>query len=100
VNAKVTGITVTTPFHVIAMDPETLTDTADTYKKRTTALTEKYLKQVSDAAAAAGVSCAVIHVEHEHPYCAITMGQRRTAVTWSQWPRMADTASRPSCLAA
>ena len=48
VDAKVTGITVTTPFHVIAMDPETLTDTADTYKKRTTALTAKYLKQVSD----------------------------------------------------
>ena len=71
VNAKVTGITVTTPFHLIAMDPETLTDTADTYKKRTTALTAKYLKQVSDAAAAAGVSCAGIHVEHEHPYRAI-----------------------------
>ena len=70
-NAKVTGITVTTPFHLIAMDPETLTDTADTYKKRTTALTAKYLKQVSDAAAAAGVSCAAIHVEHEHPYRAI-----------------------------
>jgi len=45
---RVTGITLTTPFHVIAMDPETLTDTADTYKKRTTALTAKYLKQVSD----------------------------------------------------
>ena len=30
VNAKVTGITVMTPFHVIAIDPETLTDTADT----------------------------------------------------------------------
>jgi len=71
VDAKVTGITVTTPFHVIAMDPETLTDTADTYKKRTTALTAKYLKRVNDAAAAAGVSCAVIHVEHEHPYRAI-----------------------------
>jgi nucleotide-binding universal stress UspA family protein len=71
VNAKVTGITVTTPFHVIAIDPETLTDTADSYTKRTTALTTKYLTQVNDAAAAAGVSCAVIHVEREHPYRAI-----------------------------
>ena len=70
-NAKVTGITVTIPFHVIAIDPETITDTADSYKKRTTALTTKYLTQVNDAAAAAGVSCAVIHVEHEHPYRAI-----------------------------
>jgi nucleotide-binding universal stress UspA family protein len=71
VNAKVTGVTVTSPFHVIAIDPETITDTADSYKKRTTALTAKYLAQVKDAAAAAGVSCDVIHVEHEHPYRAI-----------------------------
>ena len=77
VNAKVTGITVTTPFHLIAMDPETLTDTADTYKKRTTGLTAKYLKQVNDAAAAAGISCAVIHVEHEHPYRAIIDDKHR-----------------------
>ena len=46
VNAKVTGITVTIPFHVIAIDPGTITDTADSYKKRTTALTTKYLTQV------------------------------------------------------
>ncbi len=71
INAKVTGITVTIPFHVIAIDPETITDTADSYKKRTTALTAKYLTQVQDAAAAAGVSCDVIPVEHEHPYRAI-----------------------------
>jgi len=71
VSAKVTGITVTIPFHVFALDPETIEDTADSYKKRTTAQAAKYLKQVNDAAAAAGVSCAVIHVEHEHPYRAI-----------------------------
>jgi len=71
VSAKITGITVTIPFHVFALDPETIEDTADSYKKRTTAQAAKYLKQVNDAAAAAGVSCAVIHVEHEHPYRAI-----------------------------
>ena len=87
VNAKVTGITVTTPFHVIAIDPETLTDTADSYKKRTTALTTKYLTQVNDAAAAAGVSCAVIHVEHEHPYRAIIdAASRRSAWRQSSCP--------------
>jgi len=31
-NAKVTGITVTIPFHVLAMDPGTITDTAESYK--------------------------------------------------------------------
>ena len=35
-NAKVTGITVSTPFHVLAVDPATLTDTPESFKKRMT----------------------------------------------------------------
>jgi nucleotide-binding universal stress UspA family protein len=69
INAKVTGITVTTPFHVFALDPETVTDTAETYKKRMDAVATKYLTEVKDAAG--DVNCATIHVEHEHPYRAI-----------------------------
>jgi nucleotide-binding universal stress UspA family protein len=57
-NAKVTGITVTTPFHVFATDPETITDTPDAYRKRTSAAATKYLTQLKDAAAAVGVTCA------------------------------------------
>jgi len=71
VGAKVTGITVTVPFHVFAIDPDTLTDTSGSYSKRTKAVAEKYLGQVRDAAAKAGVSCTVIHVELEQPYQAI-----------------------------
>jgi nucleotide-binding universal stress UspA family protein len=71
VNAKVTGMTVTIPFHIFALDPETVTDTAETYKKRTNASAAKYLKQIKDAADAAGISCATVQVEHEHPYRAI-----------------------------
>jgi nucleotide-binding universal stress UspA family protein len=71
VGAKVTGITVTIPFHVFAIDPDTLTDTSGSYNKRMTAVAAKYLGHVKDAAATAGVSCNVIHAEHEHPYQAI-----------------------------
>ena len=71
INAKVTGITVTIPFHVFAIDPDTITDTVDSYRNRTSAAATKYLTQVKDAAAAVGVTCAVIHAEHEHPYSAI-----------------------------
>src|SRR4029450_10186714 len=71
INAKVTGITVTIPFHVFAIDPAMVADTEDSYKKRTSVAATKYLTQAKDAAAAAGVSCAVIHAEHEHPYRAI-----------------------------
>ena len=44
-NAKVTGITVTIPFHVFAVDPETVTDTPDSYGKRMSAAATKYLTQ-------------------------------------------------------
>jgi nucleotide-binding universal stress UspA family protein len=71
INAKVTGITVRIPFHVFAVDPEMITDTPDSYRKRTSAAAAKYLTQVKDAAAAAGVTCAVVDAEHEHPYSAI-----------------------------
>ena len=63
VNARATAITVTVPFHVFAIDPDT--------KKRTSAAATRYLTQVKDAAIAVGVTCAMIHAEHEHPYRAI-----------------------------
>ena len=71
INAKVTGITVTIPFHFFTMNPAMITDTEDSYKKRTSAVATKYLTQVKDAAAAEGVACTVIHAEQEHPYSAI-----------------------------
>jgi nucleotide-binding universal stress UspA family protein len=68
VGAKVTAITVTVPFHVLAIDPDTLTDTPGSYNQRMTKVAGKYLGQVKDAAAAAGVSYEGIHAQHEHPY--------------------------------
>jgi len=69
--AKVSGITVTVPFHIFATDPDTLTDTLASYQKRMAAVAAKYLGQIKNAAAAAGVTCDVIPLEHEHPYQAI-----------------------------
>jgi nucleotide-binding universal stress UspA family protein len=70
-NAKVTGITITIPFHGFAIDPETVIYTLDSYRKRTSAAATKYLTQIKDAAVAVGVTCDVIEAEHEHPYSAI-----------------------------
>jgi nucleotide-binding universal stress UspA family protein len=61
----VTGITVTVPSQIFA----------DT--KPANAIAEKYLGQIRDAAAAAGVSCSVIHAEHEQPYQAIIDATKR-----------------------
>ena len=67
-NAKVTAVTVSEPFHIFAVEPGMVTDTPDEYKKRVAALAAKYLKAAKDAATAAGVACDVLQVEHEHPY--------------------------------
>ena len=67
-NAKVTAVSVSEPFHIFAVEPGMVTDTPDEYKKRVAALAAKYLKAAKDAATAAGVACDVVQVEHEHPY--------------------------------
>jgi nucleotide-binding universal stress UspA family protein len=69
-NAKVTGVTVTIPFHGFSLDYRMIEDTADSYKKRMEVVAAKYLQRVKDAAKA-GMSCDTVHVENEHPYQAI-----------------------------
>jgi nucleotide-binding universal stress UspA family protein len=71
VGAKVSGITVTIPFHVFALDPDTLTDTPASYQTRVAVEERKYLEQIKNMAAAVGITCDAIPVEHEHPYQAI-----------------------------
>jgi nucleotide-binding universal stress UspA family protein len=71
VNATVTGVTVSTPFHIFAAEPHMVTDTRDSYTTRTAAAAANRLAHVKDAAAAAGVGCDVVHAQHEHPYQAI-----------------------------
>jgi nucleotide-binding universal stress UspA family protein len=70
-NAKVTTVTVSEPFHIFAVESSMVTDTPDQYKKRIAALTAKYLKAAKDAATAAGVACDAVQVENEHPHEAI-----------------------------
>jgi nucleotide-binding universal stress UspA family protein len=71
VNAKIMAITVSTPFHTMAVEPGMVSDTSESYAKRIIEITTKYLDVVKSAAAASGVTCDVVHVEHEHPYQAI-----------------------------
>jgi nucleotide-binding universal stress UspA family protein len=71
VNAKVTVLTVSTPFHIFAIEPAMVTDTPEQYAKRMAALAEEYLNVARQTALASGVSCQTLHVEHEQPYLAI-----------------------------
>lgn len=71
VGAKVTVLTVSTPFHTFAVEPVMVTDTPEQYAKQVAALAKKYLDAAKEVALAAGVNCETVHVEHDHPYLAI-----------------------------
>lgn len=71
VNAKVTVLTVSTPFHTFAVEPGLVTDTPEQYEKRMATLAAKYLNVAKEAALAASVSCEIMHVEHDQPHLAI-----------------------------
>jgi nucleotide-binding universal stress UspA family protein len=69
--ARVSVITVTTPFHVFTRTPSKVTDTPEQYKKHMAARAGEYLDVAKNIAAAAGVTCDLVHLEHEQPYQAI-----------------------------
>ena len=69
--AHVTAITVTPPFHIFTSDPAMVADTAEEYRKRMAAFAGRYLDVAKHIAAAEGVACDLVHLEHEHPYQAI-----------------------------
>jgi nucleotide-binding universal stress UspA family protein len=71
IGAKVTVVTVSTPFHTFAVEPDMVTDTREEYEKHAAASAAKYLHAAKQAASAAGVDCDTVHVEHPHPYQAI-----------------------------
>jgi nucleotide-binding universal stress UspA family protein len=60
--AKVTGITVSIPFHTAALDRLMVSDTAEQYKKDCEDRAETFLGTIRLAAEAAGVPCEVVHV--------------------------------------
>jgi nucleotide-binding universal stress UspA family protein len=74
--AKLTAVTVHRPFHIATLDPEMLEDTHKEYDRHVAEHAAKYLAVVSKAAAAAGVACDVVSLEHQHPYQAIVESAR------------------------
>jgi len=67
--AKITALTVSSPFHTLTTDTRMIEDTPAQYKIRVQQQAEKTLGAVAQAAA--GVECKLVHLEHEHPYQAI-----------------------------
>jgi nucleotide-binding universal stress UspA family protein len=71
VGAKVTMVTVSTPFHMFTTDPQMMQENPAQYKKRIQDHAAKVLSAAAEAAKAVRVTCETVHVEHEHPHQAI-----------------------------
>jgi nucleotide-binding universal stress UspA family protein len=71
INARVTVVTVVTPFRTFAAEPAMIADTREQHEKRMARLAANCLNAAKDAAAAADVSCDTMYVEHDHPYAAV-----------------------------
>jgi nucleotide-binding universal stress UspA family protein len=69
--AKITVLTVLTPFPVFTADAQAVEDTEPEYMKRMEESRAKLLATIANAAKAAGVPCETVKVSHEHPYEAI-----------------------------
>lgn len=68
INARITGLTVTTPYHYVAVEAIHMTDTAAQYEIDMKALAERNLSVIGQAAEQAGVTCDLVHRSSEYPY--------------------------------
>jgi nucleotide-binding universal stress UspA family protein len=75
--AKLTGVTVTPPFQVIAMEGVVVSEAPDQYEKWAKQTAEARLATVKKAAQAAGVAFDTVHVEDTQPYAGIIEAAKR-----------------------
>jgi nucleotide-binding universal stress UspA family protein len=71
IGAKVTALTVLSPFHAFTTDTQMIEDTPALYHARMQEHAQTTLGAAASAAQAAGVACETVQVEHDHPYRAI-----------------------------
>lgn len=69
--AKLTAVTVTPPFQVIAMEGIVVSEAPEQYGKWAKQTAEARLATVKKAAQAAGVQCTTVHVTDTQPYAGI-----------------------------
>jgi nucleotide-binding universal stress UspA family protein len=69
--AKVTGLTVTEPYRVVAVDAVLVPVDEEDYEEQSRRRSERALEQVKIAADAAGVKCETVREVHDQPYRAI-----------------------------
>ena len=74
--AKVTGVTVTTPFPIFSYEAG-FTPVPQKYEDEFNAFADSVVAGFKKVAASQGVQCNALKVEHEHPYLAILSAAKR-----------------------
>jgi nucleotide-binding universal stress UspA family protein len=67
-HAKITGLTVTKPFHYSGHDSLQVNDSVEQYNRDMQAMAQRHLGVLKDEANKAGVECEVVQCTSEHPY--------------------------------
>jgi nucleotide-binding universal stress UspA family protein len=70
-DAQVTAMTVSEPFHTLSFSPSQVEYTPATYRQHAQEAAQRVLGEVRAKAAAVNMACDTVWVEHEHPYIAI-----------------------------
>jgi nucleotide-binding universal stress UspA family protein len=68
INAKITGLTVTVPYHYVAYEASQIDDTEEQHVKDMKMLADRNLSVLKEAAEKAEVECSLVHCSSEHPY--------------------------------
>lgn len=68
INARITGLTVTAPFHYYALDAMQISATAEQYDTDAQTVATRNLSELQKAALEAGVQCELLHRVNERPY--------------------------------
>jgi nucleotide-binding universal stress UspA family protein len=71
VGARITALTVSEPFPMMAAYPAVIQDAPASYRERSAEYAGRVLDAVANAVKAAGVACETVHVEAGQPYQAI-----------------------------
>jgi nucleotide-binding universal stress UspA family protein len=71
VGARLTVLTSSTPYHIVAVAPAMVTDSREQYLANAEASARKILAEAEKAARAADLRCETIYLVSEHPYQAI-----------------------------
>jgi nucleotide-binding universal stress UspA family protein len=71
IGARITFLTVFSPFHRFTTNPQMIDDTPAEYEARMRGYAETNLRAAVHAAQKSCVACDMVHMEHLHPYQAI-----------------------------